>query len=65
MPKNRHALNSSTAKLLGNIFTKAITNENTVKGMASNIGRGLVRLTWVVNYRKAERYFNINFVHIP
>ena len=45
---------------------RAITNENTEKGDGFKYrGRGLVHLTWKVNYRKAERYFNINFVENP
>ncbi|MNZ64493.1 hypothetical protein D3C78_826640 [compost metagenome] len=45
---------------------RAIKNENTVEGDGFKYrGRGLVHLTWKVNYRKAKEHFNINFTEHP
>ncbi|UZA71560.1 hypothetical protein [Pseudomonas viridiflava] len=44
----------------------AIKFENTVQGDGYTYrGRGLVHLTWKINYRKASEYFGIDFVSKP
>lgn len=44
----------------------AVHCENTVQGDGYKYrGRGLVHLTWKINYRKAKEYFNIDFVTTP
>lgn len=44
----------------------AMANENTQEGDGFKYrGRGLVHLTWKINYRKAKEHFNIDFVTRP
>ena len=44
----------------------AVDSENTVQGDGYKYrGRGLVHLTWKVNYRKAKEHFGVDFVMAP
>jgi hypothetical protein len=44
----------------------AVDSENTVQGDGYKYrGRGLVHLTWKINYRKAKEHFGIDFVTQP
>lgn len=45
---------------------RAVANENTAQGDGYKYrGRGLVHLTWKINYRKAKEHFGVDFVTTP